>query len=66
VNRFINNLLERDDVYMVTMTKLLEWMENPLTLGQLKNRATAGPFSCKESEVIKPKLPDRKSFVFEN
>ena len=48
-----------DDTYFVTNQQLLKWMQDPKTLDQLKNRATAGAFTCSEDKVIKKKNPGR-------
>ncbi|XP_066936837.1 uncharacterized protein [Clytia hemisphaerica] len=54
LQKFLDEIAARDDTYFVTNQQLLDWMKDPKTLSQLKNRATAGAFSCKENKVIKP------------
>ena len=65
LQKFLDEIAARDDTYFVTNQQLLDWMQDPKTLTQLKNRATAGAFSCKEDKVVKPDvLPGENCNVF--
>ena len=53
--KFLHEVMDMEDTVFATNQQLLEWMQDPKTLDQLKDRATSGSLSCPADRVIQKK-----------
>ena len=58
MSRFIQDILKLGDVYIVTVSQVIEWLRNPTPLSSIKD---FGPWQCNgNSSVVPPKTVDMR------